>query len=508
HDVILSDEYHYHDPVRLNDIINYAKSKGKFMENAINVYLFFPTRASGIKTENGLGVGKYQFRDNNRSGILVHEIGHFLGLEHTFRRWTSSNCEHQTRDDADTTGDYVVDTNPVPNFYEEQYFYGIKALQIINISYQDAKTILSDENGFSQYPQATEIEMALLDYGFTQSEVNHLKNNKYVPNAYIDVNTCEYIGVTRQNSDIFNNCEYNPFNTMVNQNDIRNFMGYVADECYGYLSVGQSIRMHEKIDAAIHQNCLPFNYEITWCENIVNALSNYDLYVKNSEEDIGLEPDVNSEHYLWESPDIWVRNQNDGLTNQEHQNPVYSTTSPNYVYVKVTNRSCRDYDGSDAELELTWSKTNTMGSPYLLMRNHIDDTGHFDNIVNIKSIPEIPAGDSAIISFEWYPPNPHTYMARINPNHEWNYSLFTKIHSPTDSLFSTSRYNFTHNNNNIAALNVNIVNMSISPQEYIPGATLAIGGYMFDNEAKRFDFEFRNLDENINEELWREAEII
>lgn len=514
HDVILSDEYHHHDPVRLNDIINYAKSKGKYMENAINVYLFFPTRASGIQTENGLGVGKFQFRDNAKSGILVHEIGHFLGLEHTFIGWTSSNCEHQTRNEndpyfnANIKGDYIVDTNPVPNFHEEQLEYGIKALKRAGINYQEAKTILNNENGFSGHSRANEIENALLNYGFTQSEVDHLKNNKYVPNAYIDVNTCEYIGIPRPNSAMFKNCEGIPFNTMVTQNDVRNFMGYVADACYGYLSVGQSIRMHEKIEAAIHQNCLLYNYEITWCENIVNALSTYDLFVTNSEEDIGLEPDVNSEHYLWESPDIWVRNQNDGLTNQEHQNPVYKTTSPNYVYVKVTNRGCSDYDGSDAELELTWSKTNTMGSLYQLVRDHIDDTGHFDNVIDKISIPEIPAGDSAIVTFEWYPPNPNSFIARIDERHAWNYSLFVKINSPSDLLFSTSMFNFTHNNNNIAALNVDIVNMSISPQEYIPGSTLAIGGYMFNEEAKKFDFEFKSLEKSIGEKLWREAEII
>lgn len=524
HDVILSDEYHLHNPVRLNDIINYAKSKGKYMENAINVYVFFPTRGSGVKTENGLGVGKFQFKDNARSGILVHEVGHFLGLEHTFRGWISDDCEnpinHQYGDyleyNAEYRGDYVVDTNPVPNFYEEQVEYGIKALSRAGFNSSEVKELLSNENGFSVHSRALEIKRNLLNYGFTQEEVNHLEYNKYVPNAYIDVNTCEYIGVPRQNSRMFKNCNSIPFITMVTQNDVRNFMGYVADECYGFLSVGQSIRIHEQIELAINQNCPnypdnpyyhPSEYEITWCANIVNALSSYDLYIKNSEVDIGLEPDNNSEHYLWESPDIWVRNQNDGLTNQEHQNPVYKTNSPNYVYVKVTNRSCSDYDGSDAELELTWSKTNIMGSASILMRNHIDDTGHFDNIINEISIPAIPAGESTILTFEWYPPNPDAFSIMPDQSYLWSYSLFTKINSPSDSLFNTSAFNFAYNNNNISALNVDIVRLTISPQEHIPGGAIAIGNYMFDT-TKVFNFEFKNIEENIDETLWEEAEII
>lgn len=430
----------------------------------------------------------------------MHEVGHFLGLTHTFSGWTGSNCEHQNRDDADTTGDFVVDTNPVPDFTQEQFAYGRKALATIGItSTTDSSNILNNENGFSNHPRVNEIENALLNYGFTQSEVNHLKNNKYVPNAYIDVNTCEYIGAPRPNSTMFKNCEGIPFNTMVTQNDVRNFMGYVADACYGYLSVGQSIRMHEKIEEAIYNS----NNRNT----IVSALNDYDLYIRNSEEDIGLEPDVNSEHYLWESPDIWVRNQNDGLTNQEHQNPVYKTTSPNYVYVKVTNRGCSDYDGSDAELELTWSKTNIMGSASILMRNHIDDTGHFDNIIDEISIPAIPARESTILTFEWYPPNPDAFSIMPDQSYLWSYSLFTKINSPSDSLFNTSAFNFAYNNNNISALNVDIVRLTISPQEHIPGGAIAIGNYMFDT-TKVFNFEFKNIEENIDETLWEEAEII
>lgn len=112
------------------------------------------------------------------------------------------------------------------------------------------------------------------------------------------------------------------------------------------------------------------------------------------------------------------------------------------------------------------------------------------------------------MTFEWYPPNPNTFIGRINELHAWNYSLFAKINSPSDLLFNTSMFNFTHNNNNIAALNVGIVNVSILPEEFIPGGTLAIGNYMFNEDTKIFNLEFKSLASNIGEKLWNEAEII
>jgi hypothetical protein len=72
-------------------------------------------------------------------------------------------------------------------------------------------------------------------------------------------------------------------------------------------------------------------------------LSNYDLYLKDhpyytiGERDIGDEPNIYTGHqYL--SFDIWCRNQNDGVTNHKHQNPISDGVNSTHMYVRVRNR--------------------------------------------------------------------------------------------------------------------------------------------------------------------------
>ena len=104
--------------------------------------------------------------------------------------------------------------------------------------------------------------------------------------------------------------------------------------------------MHETVDnnpSIFHPVMLSQNYR--------------DLYMQDTATDIGQEPNIHSDIY-WNSQDIWVRKQNDGFAVQEHQNPVYRPSNPNYVYVKVRNKACNTSSGFD-QLKLYWAKANT-----------------------------------------------------------------------------------------------------------------------------------------------------
>ncbi len=59
-----------------------------------------------------------------------------------------------------------------------------------------------------------------------------------------------------------------------------------------------------------------------------------DVFCKDHPADVGTAPSNTRGEAWWESPDIWVRHQRDGV--EAHQNPQGSRT--NYVYVKVRNR--------------------------------------------------------------------------------------------------------------------------------------------------------------------------
>lgn len=53
-----------------------------------------------------------------------------------------------------------------------------------------------------------------------------------------------------------------------------------------------------------------------------------DLYMEDLPHDFGIEPPLQNGIQTWISEDIWIRNQDDGMTNHEHQNPIYDPNNP------------------------------------------------------------------------------------------------------------------------------------------------------------------------------------
>jgi hypothetical protein len=139
-----------------------------------------------------------------------------------------------------------------------------------------------------------------------------------------------------------------------------------------------------------------------------------DLWSRDGVNDVGNQPD-NEQDPLWASDDIWVRNQNDGVQNQQHENPIYRTDDqghviPVYVYVRVRNRSCK---GTPIQaVTLQWAKA----SPSLGWPAPWDGNDKLDNGAALGgTLPEtpttgkVPPGGSIIVQFEWQPPNPALY---------------------------------------------------------------------------------------------------
>jgi hypothetical protein len=184
----------------------------------------------------------------------------------------------------------------------------------------------------------------------------------------------------------------------------------------------------------------------------VGYLCPVDAWMKDKDCDDGSElpPSCPLGTPMWMSDDIWVRNQNDGLMNQTHQNPIAQTT--NHVYVKLRNHGCGPIYGellvywAYASSGLVWDPTagNWLG--------HNQSTGDMVGGRSV-SIPHPPPGLEEVFEIPWTPPGAGhiCLLARLVGS------------DPMAVLEGSDIYINTWNNNNIAWKNLIVVNPWIPP---------------------------------------------
>tara|TARA_R100000935_G_scaffold27288_1_gene47396 strand:+ start:69230 stop:72076 length:2847 start_codon:yes stop_codon:yes gene_type:complete len=247
---------------------------------------------------------------------------------------------------------------------------------------------------------------------------------------------------------------------------------------------------------------------------VTNPTAGLDLGMQDTLEDYFYEPNTNNSDIFWHSPDIWVRNQNDGKLIQKHENPEYDANNPNYVYVRVTNNSCETGVSFQNKLKLYWSKANTS----LAWPEHWDGTLYQtdpvtgqqilmgDEIATL-TIPQLDPGESKILEIPFNFPNPADYQ-NINFN-PWHFCLLARIESPNDPMTYAEVSNLRDNikkNNNIVMKNTTVVDIvpgSPAPQPI--GGVVGIGNP--DAVANTYDLKlFPEANEN-GKALYQEAEV-
>ncbi|WP_339699636.1 S8 family serine peptidase [uncultured Marixanthomonas sp.] len=243
-----------------------------------------------------------------------------------------------------------------------------------------------------------------------------------------------------------------------------------------------------------------------------NYEPNLDLMIRNSKVDYGYEPDNNTQQVFWNSQDIWVRHNSGESYIDVHENPEYSPVIPNYVNVRVTNRSCITSSGNE-ELKLYWSKANTALSwpdPWdgsETVGNNIPLGGE----VGTLNIPPLEPGQEAVLEFEWLIPNPQDYV-NLNPN-PWHFCLLARIDTPNDPMTDEDTgVVVTHNvknNNNIGWKNTTVVDVIPNPNAYSWGGVVAVSNPF--SQSKNFSLELvadsTNTPNEFGERLFEEAEI-
>ena len=238
-----------------------------------------------------------------------------------------------------------------------------------------------------------------------------------------------------------------------------------------------------------------------------NAYSNtLDLYIKDRYEDFGDE----TFPYHWqsrrdESPDIWVRNQQDGLTNFESQDPEYQAATPVYIYVRVRNKSCVTSAGTE-KLAVYWTKASTWTS---WPANWDGSSPTVGNQIHNVTIPQLGPGEETIIEIPWSILNP-------NVHNNWATCLLARIeNSSVDgiTIYPSRQDDDVFFNNNVAMRNLTIVDLlpGIAAPGLINGIFFPFGRYVSlgnpNNSSYIIDINFRSPAPINGNSLVSEAEV-
>ena len=241
--------------------------------------------------------------------------------------------------------------------------------------------------------------------------------------AYEDDNNLNEIPfvVTAANSGM---CSDKPYHEFVynwlcalNERDIHqnssSFPPFPVPQYNLYDSNGDcQITMNEAYNYAVNHSSAVSSYESNpytffneWAFTTL-APDTCDLYVRDFANDSGAVPSMlilNNSSTSPSSPDIYLRNTNDGLENQTNQQPNFNNSQA-YFYTRVHNRGLNEFTGGGVYIHAYWFIPSSygMGGPLLAPINSNSDFG----LIGVKEIQGcIEERNDTILQITWQIPS-------------------------------------------------------------------------------------------------------
>lgn len=208
-----------------------------------------------------------------------------------------------------------------------------------------------------------------------------------------------------------------------------------------------------------------------------------DLYIKDNEEDTGKEPNLTTTVF-WDSPSIWVRNEEDNI--EIHENPYYAKNHPYaIIYVKIHNRGKEDYTGGKW-LHMYWARASTglTAKAWRGQEYYIDNevTG---GRMTPEHIKPIKAGGYRIVPVTWS--LPRGLMEQDNGTEKHHFCLLGQIFNDWDPELKGSP--MVLQSNDIAQKNVSI----ISGENLQKGTNVFVRNIYKDNHKYSLEIRPRTL---------------
>lgn len=415
-----------------------------YIEDAINVYISKNLPYSGAANYFS---NRIYVKDSVMwwsEILLAHEVGHALNLKHThggFNRPPEGMCY-----------DLYFPTN--------------------------CEHVTRDPNDpdYNALTHGDEVHDTAADPGLFSSLTGDYAN------CYNQDANCNYIGNQVD-------CQGTPY--LIDSSIINNIMSYGNSGCQDMITQGQVERIHYSIDNA------SLSTEIKKALITPSNINGSDLMLRNSELDLGFEPDKASTMF-WQSPDIWVRKVDDDSL--WHQNPEYGMGN-NYVNVRIFNKGCTTYSGG-GKLKLYWTKAGTNLPMDVWEGGNYNVNGHpLGGLIGEAELPILDSYEKHVFTFPWQVPNPANYSTISEP---WHFCLLAKIESPNDvSSLPEDNGVYYHflNSNNIALHNVSVIDNTANKSGRIHIGNFEVG-------HKKFKIKFsKDLFYSPNTNIFHEAEI-
>ena len=237
------------------------------------------------------------------------------------------------------------------------------------------------------------------------------------------------------------------------------------------------------------------------CNNVV------DLMVRDNPKDLGKQPN-NTTNIMWDSCDIWIRQNDDNVAIPE--SALYNPNSPNYGYVRVTNKSCVPSLGTE-QLKLFMSKAGTSSEWPISWDGTMHFPAPYDNVavgqlIGTMTVPVLQPGASTIVKFPFITPDPAIYQAMNNydPSH---FCMLARLDAPNDTPTEiTDLVEYVKNNNNLAWVNFSIINpVGTTNQAPQNSAVVTVGNPL--NEQHSFYLELQKEDLETGKDIFKEAEV-
>jgi pregnancy-associated plasma protein-A len=270
-----------------------------------------------------------------------------------------------------------------------------------------------------------------------------------------------------------NSCTESP-----DKNDLTmNFMDYTDDACMYMFTNGQTDRIHATLYG-------PRKDLLASDALIPPSASAADLFAQDTPEDVGNEPNSESTH-MYKSPDIWIRNKKDGLTNHEHQNPIAS--QKNYLYVRIRNRGCQD--AGSANVKVYWAKASSGLSWPKPWDGSVTNPALMGGPAGTKSTGTVKGRAYKVLEFEWTPPDPGNY-ASFGADRA-HFCLLARIETSSTTPFGMSTaetgtlWDNVKNNNNIVWKNITIAKNAPSGGKE---AAVTAGNFSDDRTVNKLKF--------------------